>query len=428
MDRTLFRALLLITLSLAWLSDPAGALPQDQSPQLAGDRPQPARAATRSQQQAAAPSAELAEVVQQLALLGDEQFQARERATDRLIELGAVALPQLEAAREHPDREIRYRVERILTIVRRNDFQRRLEAFAADNRSEADYGLPGWPIYRDLVGSTPASRALFVEMLRCEPDLFHALASSTQEAVVGLEARVLQLQFEMYQDRLQGLDTQPIGHHAALLFIVDQPTAQIPDHILRFVFDGCRQAKFERSITESSFQAPLKKLLGRAVERATDFAAGPAITLALRHDLDEGLAPAIRLLSGGQNVLLPSDRPIAVLAVGRFGDLSHVAHLENLLTDSTPYMQNQSIDHQVMETQLRDLALAALWKMHGEDPRKHGFHDQVREDPHLLFVPQTLGFANEQQRHTALENWRKFRRERAERQSPSLPASQPEPR
>src|SRR5690606_7655582 len=57
--------------------------------------------------------------------LGDEQFAVRERAVSRLIELGLPALPVLEQSRRNPDREIRYRSERVLVIIRQNDFQRR---------------------------------------------------------------------------------------------------------------------------------------------------------------------------------------------------------------------------------------------------------------------------------------------------------------
>ena len=91
--------------------------------------------------------AEAALLVQQL---GAEEFSLRERATTQLIEMGVAAKNAVEAGRTHPDREIRYRCERIFQIVGELDFQRRLTAFTAGRSDGLD--LPGWRRFRDLYG------------------------------------------------------------------------------------------------------------------------------------------------------------------------------------------------------------------------------------------------------------------------------------
>src|SRR5262245_38530451 len=63
--------------------------------------------------------------------LGSERFAAREAASDRLARIGLPAFSALEEASRHSDREIRFRAERILTLIRKNDLERRLAAFAA---------------------------------------------------------------------------------------------------------------------------------------------------------------------------------------------------------------------------------------------------------------------------------------------------------
>ncbi len=344
------------------------------------------------------------ELVQQL---GDLRFSLRERATDRLIQLGAEAIPALEAGSRHRDREIRYRSERILTIVRKNDFQRRLEAFAADTRGDKDHGLPGWNSFRDSFGASPTARNLFVEMLRAEPALFQSLEAGAQEAAFALENRTLQLQQQSPQ---LTNEPPPFGSIAALLFVTTQPDVQPSDQASNYVLSSCFQGYFDQAMTNGTHGDLVRRILGKAIEQSHDWPAYTAIRLALRYDMREGLQPALRTFEGGQNVNIVYIRQFAILAIGRFGDRSHTLVLEELLNDPTPCVPAQALNKQVTyETQLRDIALAVLWKIHGEDPRGHGFGDRVQEDPQLVFHPSTLGFPGEEERQLALQEWRTFR-------------------
>jgi hypothetical protein len=349
--------------------------------------------------------------------LGDERYAVRERASEQLIQLGFAAVPALEKARRQADREIRYRAERILAIVQRNDFQRRLEAFAADPQGDDDYGLPGWSRFRENVGTTASDRALFVDMLRCEPELFQALGHSPREAGALLETRAMQIRLEIYQDDPFSGDSAPVGHTAALFFLVIQPDLHASDEVLRIALESSFHAKFERAATESAYDQPLRKLLSRAIEQANDFSGGLAIRTAMRYDLKEGIVPAVRILQGGQTFVIPPDRPVAVLALARFGDQSHTTLLENLLSDSTSVQTNLA-DNQSYDTQMRDLALAALWKLHGENPKHHGFSHFFREDPQNGFLLHTVGFPNEEKRSAALAEWTKFRAAQIESPAP----------
>ena len=76
---------------------------------------------------AAAPPAP-AHLAKLIADLGSDEFTVRESATDELTRIGLPAFAALEAAATHPDREVRYRSQRILGLIREHDLKRRLEA------------------------------------------------------------------------------------------------------------------------------------------------------------------------------------------------------------------------------------------------------------------------------------------------------------
>src|SRR4051794_22388143 len=82
--------------------------------------------------------------------LGDESYAGREAATEKLLSYGLQALKLVEQGAKDPDREIRYRCERVRIMLREIDLQRRLEAFAADVKGEKDHGLPAWDQFAAL--------------------------------------------------------------------------------------------------------------------------------------------------------------------------------------------------------------------------------------------------------------------------------------
>lgn len=337
--------------------------------------------------------------------LGDERFAQREKAVGQLVDLGLPALPALERGRRHPDREIRYRSERVLTIIRQNDFERRLEAFATDPDGDEDYGLPAWSGYRQRFGKTTDARALFVEMLRAEASLLQALDQRPTQAAFQLEQRAQQIQ----QVQLRS-EQVPVGGIAAMLYVASRPDVNVSAQTSQIVFQCCFQGYFHKAITEGAHRALLRSLLGMAIERAEDWPAYVALQLAMRYDLTEGLAPAIRTLSGQANnqASLPFVRQFAILTIAKFGDPAHRELLEGLLDDPTP-CSSLTIEKVRYETQLRDVALAALWKIHGQDPREHGFGNRVQDHPQVVFNTGTLGFPNDDERSAALAAWREWR-------------------
>jgi hypothetical protein len=60
------------------------------------------------------------------------------------------------------------------------------------------------------------------------------------------------------------------------------------------------------------------------------------------------------------------------------------------------------------ETQIRDVALAALVIMKKQDAKKFGF-DRIQQNTTNVFSTNTVGFENDEKRDKALAKWKEFK-------------------
>lgn len=346
--------------------------------------------------QASAAQAEAAALVQRL---GDEQFATRELATTQLIQIGLAAKTALEQGRTHADREIRYRCERILSIIEELEFQRRLAAFAA-GRSGAEYALPGWKRYSASYGDDGEARTLFVEMQKAEPDLMRVMDDGPQAVSRAFDIRCLQLQ----QSQRASGQTLGLGSIAALLFSVDDEHLTLNFQSVAVLSNFCYQAPVASAMEDPAKRKILGKMLGAWIKRSEGWAAYQSLSLAMRYDLKEGLVPAVKIL---QNVgEQPYVRQNAILAVAKLGDDSHLPLLEKLLDDKSR-CATQRVNNVTIETQLRDVALAALLIMKKQEPRQFGF-ERLQLNATNVLIAGTVGFETEEKRNAAFAKWKAF--------------------
>jgi hypothetical protein len=340
--------------------------------------------------------AEAAMLVQQL---GDEQFSLRERATTQLIELGLSATRALQEGRNHPDREIRYRCERILSIVDELDFQRRLAAFATGRSDGGD--MPGWRRYRDAFGDDGETRSLFVEMQKAEAELLQAIENGPQGVARVAETRCLVL-----QQSQRGVG-QPVslGSTAALLFAAGDENVNLGIQATSVLYQFCSQTPMNDAMSDSSKRKILRKMLGDWIKRSEGWAAYQTLFLAMRYDLKEGLVPAVKIL--GNPGEQPYARQNAILAVSKLGDASHLELLESLL-DDTARCSAQRVNNVTYETQIRDVALAALLLLKKQDPRSFGF-ERFQTNETTSFVTSTVGFENDDRRKKVFDKYATFK-------------------
>jgi hypothetical protein len=331
--------------------------------------------------------------------LGDEQFSVRERATTRLIEIGLPARKALQEGREHADREIRYRCERILSIVEELDFQRRLASFSA-GRSDG-HDLPGWDRYRERFGDDNEVRALFVEMQEAESELLQAI----EDGARGLPRAVYTRCFVLQQTERSGGRSTSLGSIAALLFAVGEATVKLDMQTSSALYTLCGKPAMSEAMTDRSKGKILRKMLGQWIERSEGWAAYQTLFLAMQYDLKEGLVPAEKLLKNpGEQ---PYARQQAILTVTKLGDDSYVELLESLLEDAARCTAHR-VNNVTYETQIRDVALVAILILKKQDPKSFGF-DRIQLNPTTSFSTSTVGFANDDTRKKAYKKYDEFR-------------------
>lgn len=336
-----------------------------------------------------------------VAQLGDEQFAAREQATQALIKLGPAAHAALEEGSRHLDREVRYRCERILILVRQVDLENRLQAFLNDAGSGRSHDFPAWEPFSKEYGDSRDTRATFVEMQRAEPELLGALLKGPRPALEALLTRTQELQ-QLTQTHSQEL---PVGSIAALLFVAAAAGAETNQAAAQTVFNFCYQGPFRNSIQAASNKDILRRLLGAWIRRGEDFQAYQGVMLALQYDLKDGLVPAERLI---KNVNIQAQmKQYAVVAFAKMGNESHVPLLESLLADDKSCGTWQ-VNNVNITTQLRDVALAALVHLTGQEHKLYGF-DRLQMAQPYVFNPITAGFETPEKRNQALEKWRAYR-------------------
>ncbi|MGE0608474.1 MAG: hypothetical protein AB7O62_15365 [Pirellulales bacterium] len=332
--------------------------------------------------------------------LGSSSYRERELATSELSKLGLAAKSALLEGLRDPDAEIRLRCQRVLVDVMEQDYQARLAAFAADKEGKSDHQLPGWDRFRGQIGEHPEARALFVEMLRADPATMEATESKPARAAEVLALRCQQVHESLYGQNFGERQPASTGTISALFFLAgnaevasnDQTTMQL----------GNLGNQFQNQLTNGPKADMLRKLLGGWIARTDGSpAAFQAIQLALRFDLPEGLSPAIQACqkANGQTHLFM----YAALAVGKFGNKDQVAVLEPML-ENTNICLNYNINNEMHKAEVRDVALAVLLHLTGQDAKEYGF-TRLEKNQMYLYNPTSLGFREKDER-PGFDKWK----------------------
>jgi hypothetical protein len=349
--------------------------------------------------------------------LGDESYATREVATEKLLTYGLPALKIVEEGAKDPDREIRYRCERVRVMLREIDLQRRLEAFAADIKGEKDHGLPAWDRFAEQHGSTVEARQWFVEIFRAEPDLLKALQIDSKQAADVMNTRVFQM-IQMQQAQ------QPIGasNIVALLFAAGDKEISLSDITQQYLYNFCYQQSFRDAITGGAAGKKLvvRSLLGRYMLRSEGSIAYQALHVGMQFEMKESLDVARKVvkLRGAGNL---HTLQYALPAMAKLGSVEDLPEMEELLDEKTVLFNFQNNNQPRIECQVRDFALVSILhllakdkeplkgtSLEGGDLQAFGF-DRLEPNPQLLYNPQSIGFTGDDKRREVFKKWTELR-------------------
>jgi hypothetical protein len=365
---------------------------------------------------AAPPTAE--EIDRWVDELSDDSYAVRRSAADRLLAAGVAARPALLGVTNGPDPETRATARRLVALIDRTEFGRRLQAFAADTDGRLGTSLPGWETFARLVGDDARARALFVDMQRAEALL---LAQVFSQSPVARDSS--------WEDRLSRLlrgrgmvdwrHGPSLGSCATMLFLgtLPEPVPSGPA-----ATDLARLTEFppiREAMQSDHHRDAVRRLVAAWIVHCanrSDDVLLQRLRLALWHEMAEAVPLAVAVASDPQYLTVPpGTRVIAILAVGKLGGSEHVDDLEPLLEDTTECMPGRPgklAGQPATQVQIRDVALAVLLHLTGQDLQQYGF-PAARPHVRYLFNSATLYLPSDAKRAIAIEKWRKWRAEHA---------------
>lgn len=355
--------------------------------------------------------------------LNDDDYRVRETATAALLEAGFSIRPELLKIAESANPEVRARGRRLLIQIEQGEFDRRLEAFAADVKGENGLTFPGWDTFRQLVGTKASARALFVQMQHHEREL---MAAAFNNRVVDLDAlfteRVVRLinwqrARPVFKDRTAA-KSPPLGSCAAALFITVARSEELSEGSVARAGNLVKLAPLSTALASGGYETQIRHLfvewilLRRGnVSSLVEY----KLLMTVTHDLREALPFVWDVAQGKPDSARwhAKYRAQAMLAISKLADQQQILKLEPLLSDQRICFQSGAKNDggkQIPPTtvQLRDVALAALVHGTGQKLAEYDFQHPIADSPWLYKIG-SLGFESERHRSIALEKWASWR-------------------
>jgi hypothetical protein len=351
-----------------------------------------------------------------LAELNHDAFAVRQAAAASLLSAGMAAREQLIAIANGPDPETRATARRLVALIDRSEFHRRLAAFAADSDGRQGLVLPGWEKFRAIVGGDPASRALFVEMQRREGALFAAaFGASDQSPEELLEARATRLL--QWPATVGARNSTPsLGSCATLVFLATVPRNTISENGAMFVSRLIESPPIRVSLQPAPNEDALRRLVVYWILNCTnrsELILSRRLALISNLKIEEGLELSLAVAAKSSQFpnISAITRANAVLIAGQLGRPETVDRLESLLDDSSVCITAaiQPGGQPVGAVQMRDVALVVMLQLTNQQPADYGYVNARFVQPQEIYQLTTLSRDNDPQRAEAIAKWRAWR-------------------
>jgi hypothetical protein len=338
--------------------------------------------------------------------LGSGEFDTRREAGDELLKAGESAVPLLRRAASTSDSpEVRYRASELLQRIERQVLELQISDLLAGRPISGE--LPVWERFSEMVGSDQNARNLLALMLERAPDLMLSIGGADlQEHFDECVNELLNPTFRRSNHPLT------IPEAAVLMFAMSQPECQPTQATSVVIVQYINVQNFRTALLSSEHGSPLRMILSAWVTRSE---AGPPKTrlmLANAYELPEGRVPALEIVTSPNQGL---DVQEALLFLAKYGEPADIKEIERLL-ENPQQLASARVAQGEMSTEVRDVALAILWKMHGESAARHGMPDYVEVSGRPK--PGTIGFTTDQARAKALGEWRAWRKARVKADLP----------
>ena len=346
--------------------------------------------------------------------LNHDAFPVRQAAAEQLLDSGMPARDPLLKVADGPDPEVRAAARRLVALIDRTEFHRRLDAFARDEGGHQGLTLPGWEKFRERVGDDTAARALFVDMQRQEGALLAAVFGVAPQNLPGVwEERLVRL--VQWQVNVGDRTVAPnLGTCATMLFLGSIAETEVTERGAVLVENLIQRPPVRENMQAGNYRDAVRRLVVGWIMHCPNQSEGilnRRLYMASVNQLHESLPLAFDVAhaSGNYAAVQPPTRAAAALLVGQLGGREHVERLEPLLEDAT-VCAAAAPGQAATNVQIRDVALVVMLHLTGQRPADYGYV-HARLQPEQMFQLQTLSIESDEQRVVAMDKWRDWRHE-----------------
>ncbi len=156
------------------------------------------RAQENVRAQQSAPAQENEGIEQLLTQLSSNEFEVRERASAKIVQMGPAAIQSLKQPPIDLSIEASGRVTSIIKVLEERSLIRTSKLFLADSDATKSYGLPAWNAFRETVGGTRFAKILFLEFVRSQPTIANQVEAIYQVRQSGKSSVLLESELSLH--------------------------------------------------------------------------------------------------------------------------------------------------------------------------------------------------------------------------------------
>ncbi len=234
------------------------------------------------------------------------------------------------------------------------------------------------------MGDSPKVRELFVEMLKSHPELTASLEGTARDRAMALEKVVASVEHKMYVD----LQHPTAADIIALLLPASDMNVPLDGTFEDALISVLQKRAASELHRDVQLSGPFKALLHRWIPRGSMKNREEILFYGLMWDIRSTRTLALQTLLEAEQA---ETLVLAFQAIARFGNEQDSRALAKFLDDKRVAAEVGSSDGQRLRTELGDVAMATIARLHDVPLSKIGFQkDSINEK--FGFSPEDLGF------------------------------------
>ena len=374
--------------------------------------------------------------------LGHSDFALRSSAEEDLEKLGAPAIAPLRKAltNKNSDNEIRLRARRLLILIERRAKEQKTKDFLSGKGESIDF--VGWTKFSKLTGSDKSARKLFIRLHQSQPKILRtafpnpiktSTKASSPQITKAPQTKRLEQEFEVFARSLylgtNGNASRLIPNLSVAMFLAgnkyqtaskQDQTISLNDEsyqkIIRVLEKPQMIATIKNSQSEKAIIALLSNWLETVPNEPIQLMASK-ISIVQNYKLESSLKIIVDVATNKNAPV--RIRATALETISRMGQREQCASLTALFDDDSQvgnYLpikpktndkanaaNNGLMKKDLLEVQIRDLALATVILLNEKDIKQFGFLPTAFENKGLFF--SQAGFLTEEFRDQAFQKW-----------------------